>query len=520
MDSQFINHVIGNKVDEIDEDVIFPITYDDEKVVDDFIDEIENLEITSASNFTILSESDVKQLQEASITEISTLLSIPRAVACLLLFHFDWSVTKVHEAWFDDEEKVRKAVGLKQQPQVCFSDFEILTCEICFETFTCNMMKSAGCEHPFCLNCWKRYIDRKIYEGADKCLALKCMNPSCNASVDSDMIYQITSEVNKQKYDRFSFRSFVEKSKNMKWCPGPNCNFAVVYEPDGSNKNLDVKCLCYHSFCWNCGEDAHSPLDCETVNQWGNKLYSLPENIGWFLSYAKPCPRCKITIEKTKQCIECKCGFQFCCLCLRDWKRCCFEGCKGTQVNNFEEQGVEIDKNGEVKYVADKYIHYYDHWAMNEFLRRKAFENLSAEHAKRLSELQGKLECNLEFINEAWLQLVECRRVLKWTYAYGYFLPENEKAKKELLEYTQGEADASLEKFHHYLESKLHEFLNGEALDGFNEFRFKIINLTNAARNYFDGLVRALENGLVDVKGFSNMSESSNQEGFQKNNQH
>ncbi|KAK7260412.1 hypothetical protein RIF29_26431 [Crotalaria pallida] len=263
----------------------------------------------------------------------------------------------------------------------------------------------------------------------------------------------------------------------MKWCPGPNCNFAVVFEPDGSNKNLDVKCLCYHNFCWNCGEDAHSPLGCETVNQWGNKLYFLSENIGWFLSYAKPCPKFKIPIEKTKGCIECNVGFNF--------------------VSSVFEIGIVVVMKA-----------------------AKTFKNLSAEHAKRLSELQGKLECNLEFINEAWLQVVECRRVLKWTYAYGYYLPENEKAKKELLEYTHGIAEASLERFHHYLESKLHDFLNGEALNGFNEFRFKIINLTNVAKNYFDGLVRALENGLVDVKGFSNMSESSNQEGFQKNNQH
>ena len=35
-------------------------------------------------------------------------------------------------------------------------------------------------------------------------------------------------------------------------------------------------------------------------------------------------------------------------------------------------------------------------------------------------------------------QIIECRRVLKWTYAYGYYLPEHEHAKKQLFEYLQG----------------------------------------------------------------------------------
>lgn len=36
------------------------------------------------------------------------------------------------------------------------------------------------------------------------------------------------------------------------------------------------------------------------------------------------------------------------------------------------------------------------------------------------------------------LQIIECRRVLKWTYAYGYYLPNHENAKRQLFEYLQG----------------------------------------------------------------------------------
>lgn len=46
------------------------------------------------------------------------------------------------------------------------------------------------------------------------------------------------------------------------------------------------------------------------------------------------------------------------------------------------------------------------------------------EGLKQLSDDHSILEKELEFIIEAWEQIVECRRVLKWTYAYGFFLPK------------------------------------------------------------------------------------------------
>nr|CAD1844423.1 unnamed protein product [Ananas comosus var. bracteatus] len=67
-------------------------------------------------NYTILSEADTRQRQEEDISRVSTVLSISRSAACVLLHHYNWSVSKVHDEWFADEEKARKAVGLLEQP--------------------------------------------------------------------------------------------------------------------------------------------------------------------------------------------------------------------------------------------------------------------------------------------------------------------------------------------------------------------------------------------------------------------
>lgn len=80
----------------------------------------------------------------------------------------------------------------------------------------------------------------------------------------------------------------------------------------------------------------------------------------------------------------------------------------------------------------ERYTHYYERWATNQSSRQKALSDLQqmqTVHLEKLSDKQCQPESQLKFIIEAWLQIVECRRVLKWTYAYGYYLPEHEHAK-------------------------------------------------------------------------------------------
>ncbi|CAI8602548.1 unnamed protein product [Vicia faba] len=96
--------------------------------------------------------------------------------------------------------------------------------------------------------------------------------------------------------------------------------------------------------------------------------------------------------------------------------------------------------------------------------------------------------------------IIECRRVLKWTYAYGFYLAEHEHAKKQFFEYLQGEAESGLERLHQCAEKELQVFLNGDGPSkDFNDFRTKLAGLTSVTRNYFENLVRELENGLCDV---------------------
>ncbi|KAE9588138.1 putative aminoacyltransferase, E1 ubiquitin-activating enzyme [Lupinus albus] len=227
-------------------------------------------------NFTILKESDIQQRQEDDINRVAAVLSISRVSASILLRHYNWSVTKVHDAWFADEDRVRKTVGLLEKPVVQHAKTTELTCGICFETYPRVRIETASCGHPYCISCWEGYISTSIKDGPG-CLTLRCPDPTCAAAVGQDMINLLVSDEDKEKYACYLLRSYIEDNKKTKWCPAPGCEYAVSF--GAGNGNYDVSCLCSYSFCWNCIEEAHRPVDCGTVAKWILKNSTESENM-------------------------------------------------------------------------------------------------------------------------------------------------------------------------------------------------------------------------------------------------
>ncbi|XP_042503652.1 probable E3 ubiquitin-protein ligase ARI8 [Macadamia integrifolia] len=499
---------------------------DDDDVFDDgdFLDSnVKNSQPQQQQpSYIILREVDILRRQEEDITTVSTILSISRAWSILLLCHYDWCISKVQDAWFTDEEKVRKSVGLLEKPVVVLEIPENVnrefTCEICFEIFSFDKMTSSVCGHLYCVSCLTCYISTSINDGPG-CLMLRCPEPSCSVAIDQDLIDQLISDENKEKFSRYLLRSYIETNRKAKWCPAPECVYAIEFDHGqvGSttkSATYDVNCLCSYSFCWNCTEEVHRPVDCETVAKWLLKHSCEAENVTYILAYTKPCPKCKRPIEKNQGCnhMTCSapCKFQFCWICLHPWS-----DHQRTTCNAYDSAGKEDGddkKRKKARKYLEKYTHYYERWAVNESSRQKAKADLRELQTTKLDILranQTETLWKLEFIREAWIQIVECRRVLKWTYAYGYYLPEEEHGKRQLFEYLQGQAETGLERLHHCVEKELQIYIEAEGplmVPGFEEFRIKLVELTNVTRNYFENLVQALENGLSDVESHGKSS--------------
>ncbi|KAE8819229.1 putative E3 ubiquitin-protein ligase ARI8 [Hordeum vulgare] len=470
-------------------------------------------------NYSVLSETDIKQHQADDMNRVSTVLSISKSEACALLRSYNWSVSKVHDEWFVDEARVRTAVGLPEKQNEMPNERE-LTCGICFESCPRESMGAASCGHPFCGVCWRGYIGTAINDGPG-CLMLRCPDPSCSAAVGQDMVDLFASEEDKGKYERYLCRSYIEDNRKTKWCPAPGCEYAVEFVVGSGS--YDVSCGCSYGFCWNCTEEAHRPVDCSTVSKWILKNSAESENMNWILANSKPCPKCKRPIEKNQGCmhITCTppCKFEFCWLCLGPWsdhgeRTGGFYACNRYEAARQEGAFDDSERRREMaKNSLERYTHYYERWAANQSSRQKALgdlQSLQNDKLEKLSDIQSQPESQLKFIIEAWLQIVECRRVLKWTYAYGYYLPDHEHAKRQFFEYVQGEAESGLERLHQCAEKELQIYLDADCPSkDFNDFRTKLAGLTSVTRNYFENLVRALESGLNDVGAHSGQGACS-----------
>ncbi|GAQ91019.1 hypothetical protein KFL_007140020 [Klebsormidium nitens] len=467
------------------------------------------------AHYAILSDEDIEARQAEAVKSVASVLSVTEEEATILLRHFKWSVSRVNDEWFGDEERVRDLVGLVHPAGLeTGRGRRKVSCGICFDDFSRDEMIAPRCGHLYCKDCWKGYVHSEVGEGPG-CLTLRCAQPDCNAVLGDEMVLQLVDEEDRKKFLKYARRSYVEDNRMAKWCPAPGCVYSV--EDLTGSSSMDVLCRCGHNFCWECVEEAHRPVDCATVNKWILKNSAESENMNWILANSKPCPKCKRPIEKNQGCMHMSCTppckFEFCWLCLGPWTEhgertggfyACnrYEAAKTEGVYDEAERRREMAKNS-----LEKYTHYYERWATNESSRQKALEDLRniGDKIEILSERQSQPVSQLKFITEALQQIVECRRVLKWTYAYGYYLPDEDIAKKNFFEYSQGDAEANLERLHQCAEKDLNQFLNDDPAAPtdmtFTEFKTKLAGLTTVTRGYFDSLVRDLETGLKSVDG-------------------
>lgn len=206
---------------------------------------------------------------------------------------------------FTEEDSLRQKTGVLECQSIRKKK-EVETCQICFDEFPSRYLSQIGCNHLFCNDCWKAYLAEAVSSKGPCCLDLRCPIPDCPMLVRREQFYDLAGPQVGRSFDRILVKKYVEDSKLLKWCPGPDCVYASeksdYLEEDSTQKDkaVDLTCVCGHLFCWNCLTEAHRPVDCETVKKWLRKNSAESENLNWILAHSKPCPKCKRPIEKNQ----------------------------------------------------------------------------------------------------------------------------------------------------------------------------------------------------------------------------
>ncbi|KAG5189212.1 ubiquitin-conjugating enzyme E2-binding protein 1 [Tribonema minus] len=471
----------------------------------------------------VLSESDVRALMDAVVDDTAAVVSVPRGAAAALLRFFRWNQESLYDRFYADPDSVTAKVGIggagKGMSRIggaaaaaaaappprgaeegaggvaaAAAAGALLRCRIC-----CDDVEDAlalPCAHFFCEECWGGFLRNALASGPP-CVYTTCPEHKCPQIVTEDVFRAHLSAQELARYRDFALRSFVDTNRRLRFCPGPGCA-RVARAPRSCTR---VKCPCGECFCFKCGDEAHEPVACAELRRWREKCSNESETANWLLANTKMCPKCDTRIEKNQGCnhMTCRqCKYEFCWICMGIWAE------HGTNTGGYYKCNKFVDKSMEgmsdaarAKAELERYLHFYKRFQGHALGQAFAETQMESRTEARMLELLENQESgssgwiDVQFLRTAVEQLIECRRALKYTYVYGYYLTDPaQKRQRDLFENHQ----ENLEKFTERLSELSEKPL--ETID-----RAEVINYTRVTDKFLRSLTQCVRDGLCRVDG-------------------
>ncbi|XP_033849114.1 E3 ubiquitin-protein ligase RNF19A-like isoform X2 [Acipenser ruthenus] len=186
------------------------------------------------------------------------------------------------------------------------------------------------CHHRSCADCLRQYLRIEISESR---VNISC--PECSERFNPHDIHLILNDDQlMEKYEEFMLRRWLVADPDCRWCPAPDCGYAVI--AFGCASCPKITCGregCGTEFCYHCKQIWHPNQTCDAARQQRAQSLRLRTIRSSSLSYSqesgaaaddiKPCPRCAAYIIKMNDgsCnhMTCAvCGCEFCWLCMKE----------------------------------------------------------------------------------------------------------------------------------------------------------------------------------------------------------
>ncbi|CAB95997.1 E3 ubiquitin-protein ligase dbl4 [Schizosaccharomyces pombe] len=491
LDDEFYEEEFENDLLDASE---FEDEFDEDAEIDDdgFTVERKRRRAHSVS-YRVVSVRDLRASLNEKINQLTSIIDLTREQVLGLYRYFKWNRERLLERYIDaPEESLQKAgVGLSGSKQREVVHHEG-TCEICYDE-GCLPFFSAECDHEFCLACYRQYLDSRISEGES---VIQCPEESCTQIVSIQSITKVLDEKSLDRYHRLLDRSFVDDNDHLRWCPAPDCEFAIechVTQASLSSVVPTVTCNCGKQFCFGCGHDNHQPTICPLVKIWLQKCQDDSETANWIHANTKECPKCSTTIEKNGGCnhMTCKkCKYEFCWVCLGPWTE---HGNNWYTCNRYEEKSSTSARDSQSKSRAslERYLHYYNRFANHEQSAKLDHELYEHTH-KRMTQMQ--VDSNLSWVEVQFLKnavdiLFQCRQTLKWTYAFAYYLARNNQT--EIFEDNQRDLELAVENLSELCERPCQDC-------SLSVFKQRVLDKTVYVRSRRDVLLDDTARGLAE----------------------
>lgn len=432
----------------------------------------------------ILTSGDIDEISKSLISDLREVISsLSEDEALIVLNKYGWEVSQVQQQWFEDNGKsVCTKAGIAPPTNleiINLAEDPEYTCGICLSHPEDHQaMGLSGCHHMFCKTCYVEYVSDKVNEGQDSVLA-RCPAFKCPLVIPQSIFRTLLPPSLLSKYSDWMRNFFIVlNNKWTKWCPNPSGECGRAASRESASDSAHVGCACGYEWCWRCSLEFHTPVSCELARQWADKNSSESENVTWILANTKPCPKCRKPIERNQGCnhMHCPtrsggCGAEFCWMCLGDWKSHSNRTGGFYRCNLFGESGSDVKddleaKRKESKAQLERYMFFFSRFMNHHKAGLLAKKELDTQSYNWMENLHGKLNLavtDLEFIQEALIQVMSCRHVLKYTYVYGFYITDN--SSKELFEYLQKNLEEFTDRLHEYIEKDLQQFLDQPKVD-------------------------------------------------------
>lgn len=436
--------------DEEEEEAIF-VHADDEhaKVEERVSNEIKKVGIQNIkdlrSSHRSVDHSGIMNMRSQHVTSVVEFLGVSHTNAQALLAAYRWDKERLLEEYVESAEKACQKAKLRYpltghgggtandssssitttagdsssstdaKPKA-YEPPEEIECTICY-CDSSEYTRLDVCGHEFCNDCWKGNLEIQVKDG--KTFEIHCMHKGCPELVPDFVVEALVSEAVWKKYSEFLAKSFVEGSNQVRWCPAPGCGKAIV-EKIYEGKWTIGKCSCGNLFCFDCGEEAHTPCSCEMLVVWKEKNAKDLSSIKWMMENTKPCPKCKASIEKNDGCfmMTCRsCSAQFCWLCLGDWSTHsnhfeCSKYKSKTLSNRPEWRDEDAASSRNVEGVPEEWMHYLDRfmqWSNSLTAIDKTWDPLELQINALAADGMDP-----SFALDAYRTLREARRIIKF----------------------------------------------------------------------------------------------------------
>ncbi|BGP24209.1 hypothetical protein JCM10295v2_003117 [Rhodotorula toruloides] len=411
--------------------------------------------------YKVLSLKQLEEEQRRAVEYVEDMLKLKPESAATLLRYFNWKKEKLIEAYMEDAEVTLEKAGIREggaQPRL--KRVRGFVCDVCYDDATKETL-ALTCDHRFCKACYSHYLTSKIIDEGES-RRIECMGKDCHVIVDEKTVELLVPPDVLDRYRLLLNRTYVDDNPRMRWCPAPNCEFAVSCAV--APRSLDitiptVQCACGHIFCFGCQLDGdHRPCCCPIVKRWMKKCKDDSETSNWISANTKECTKCHSTIEKNGGCnhMTCKkCKWEFCWVCMGPWSE---HGTSWYNCSRYEEKGdTQKDAQSKSRAALERYLHYYNRFSNHEQSIRLEVD-LYARTEKKMEELQEQSTLSwieVQFLAKAVETLGKVRTVLKWTYAMAFYLEKNNFT--QMFEDNQNDLEQAVESLSELLERPLEE---------------------------------------------------------------